>query len=136
MAGNGWRRRDEPHTDIDIAAGQRSKETAQIGSQVDDLYTAGGVPGVHLSKTDEDQHQKCPRAGTVIAVISTDDKRRDPDNRSPDMEIHLTGLVRPAAVAQGNKGHHRQHRQQQIFQDYVWRMMLEPSAATDPINGQ
>ena len=128
MAGDGGHRSDQAHGDEDIACRQRGADAAHIGGQIQHLHAAACVAGVQLGEADADDHQEGAGAGAVIAVVGADDEGGGPHDELLLQGVNGFRLVGPAAGAQGDEGHDGQNHQQEILQDHIRRVVLQPRA--------
>ena len=127
---------DQANAQESIAGCQRGADAADVGSQIDHFRAACGAAGIQTGDADEDDHQEGAGTGAVIAVIAADDNGGDADNQQTGPIGAGFGLVGPAAAPQSHEGNDGQNHKQQIFQNDVRRMELQPRAADTAQHGQ
>ena len=68
---------DKSDGDEHLAGNQRGDESADVGGKVDQLDISCGGASVHFGNGAEDDEKKSAGAGTVKAVVSTDNERSE-----------------------------------------------------------
>ena len=116
MTGNREHRCDQTHRHQHLACHEGCGQSADIGREIDHLHIAGGSTQIHLGKIAEDQQQESSGTGAVETIIGTHHKGGSPNDCPLKPGVDLTLLLRKLLLLEHDKGHHRQHDQQQVLQ--------------------